>query len=410
MAKEIIIAIELGSSKITGIAGKKNQDGSISVLNVVKEDASQCIRKGTVYNIEKTSQCITNITAKLKNALKSEIARVYVGVGGQSIRSIKNVIVKDFATDTTITQDMVNELMDTNRNMNYPDQEILDAAVQEYKVGAQYQMEPVGINTTRLEGNFLNILYRRAFYRNLNQCFDSAGIQIADIILAPVALADAILTENEKRIGCLLVDLGADTTTVAVYHKNVLRHLAVIPLGCNNITKDIAALQMIEESEAETLKIANAQAFTDDKDINDSEDIEVKHGRPIPVRTFIEIVESRIQEIIKNVWNQVPDEYTNKLIGGIILTGGGANMKNIETAFKNITEIDKIRVARFVTHKIMSKDQEINSHNCMMNTILALLIKGDHNCVGEDLNSDLFNSGRQARGQQADNERVAREK
>ena len=161
---EFIVAIELGSSKITGIAGKKNLDGSISVLAVVKEDSTSCIRKGVVYNIDKTVQALTNIISKLETALKTKISHVYVGVGGQSIRSIKNVILKDLLTETVVSQEMVNELMDANRSMTYTDQEILDAVTQEYKVDAQYQIDPVGIQCTRLEGNFLNILWRKTFY------------------------------------------------------------------------------------------------------------------------------------------------------------------------------------------------------------------------------------------------------
>ena len=238
--KEFIVAIELGSSKITGIAGRKNLDGSISVLAVVKEDATQCIRKGVVYNIDKTAQCLTNIISKLKNQLKSEIAHVYVGIGGQSIRSIRNVVNRDLPADTIITNNMINQLMDDNRNMDYPEQEILDAVTQEYNVDNQYQLDPVGIKASRLEGNFLNIICRETFYNNINVCFDKAGIAIAELFLAPLALAESVLTEAERRGGCLLVDLGADTTTVTVFHKNVLRHLAVIPLGGNNITRDIA--------------------------------------------------------------------------------------------------------------------------------------------------------------------------
>ena len=126
---EFIVAIELGSSKITGIAGKKNLDGSIDVTAVVKENASECIRKGIVYNIDKTAQCLTSIITKLRKQLKYEIAQVFVGVGGQSIRSVRNVIIKDLPTDTIITSDMINELMDANRNMTYNDQEILDLSL-----------------------------------------------------------------------------------------------------------------------------------------------------------------------------------------------------------------------------------------------------------------------------------------
>ena len=373
-AKEFIVAIELGSSKMTGIAGKKNLDGSISVLAVVTEESGSFIRKGVVYNIDKTAQCISNIVKKLTTTLKTEIVHVYVGVGGQSIRSVKNNIVKNLPEDTIVTQEMVNELMDGNRNMSYQDQEILDAATQEYKVDNQYQMDPVGIQCSRLEGNFLNILWRKMFYRNLNKCFDLS-----------------VLTDAEKRSGCVLVDLGADTTTVSVYFKNVLRHLAVIPLGGNNITKDIASLQM-EESHAEEMKLKYASAFTDNSDIDSSLNLSIDSDRSIESRKFVEIVEGRMQEIVENVWYQVPSEYADRLLGGIILTGGGSNMRNIETAFRNHTHLEKIRIAKFVTQAITAKDPLITAKDGRMNTVLGILAKGDMNCAGDEIdpNADLF--------------------
>lgn len=384
---EFIVAIELGSSKITGIAGKKNLDGSISVLAVVKEEGSQCIRKGVVYNIDKTAQCLTNIIGKLKKQLKREISHVYVGVGGQSIRSVRNVIIKDLPAETIITTDMINELMDANRNMTYPEQEILDAATQEYKVDNQYQLDPVGIKAARLEGNFLNILWRRSFYDNINNCFDKAGIAIAEMYLAPLAMADSVLNESEKRGGCVLVDLGADTTTVSVYHKNILRHLAVIPLGSSNITKDIASLQL-EERDAEKMKLRYASAYTDNADIDNTLNYPIDEERSVESRRFIEIVEARLEEIIENVWYQVPTEFVDKLLGGLILTGGGSNMKNIERAFRNHTHIDKIRVAKFVTQSITSSNADITAHNGMMNTVLGLLAKGNMNCCGPEIRPD----------------------
>ena len=395
MPKEFIVAIELGSSKMTGIAGKKNLDGSIQVLACVKEDSSSCIRKGVVYNIDKTAQCLTSIISRLEKQLKTGITQVYVGVGGQSIRSIRNLISKDLPAGTQVTQDMVIELMDSNRNMKYPDQEILDAAVQEYKVDSQYQLDPVGIQCSRIEGNFLNILQRKAFYKNLNKCFETAEINVAEMYLAPLALADSVLTEAERRSGCALVDLGADTTTVSVYSKNVLRHLAVIPLGANNITKDIASLQM-EESDAEKMKLKYASAFTDNNDIDNNMKYSIDQDRQVEVRKFIEIVEGRLEEIIANVWCQIPEEYCDKLLGGVILTGGGSNLKDIEKAFQNYTHIDKIRVAKFVTQTITSSIADINAHDGMMNTVLGLLAKGDINCAGSDLdyNNDLFASQR----------------
>lgn len=384
---EFIVAIELGSSKIIGIAGKKNLDGSISVNAVVKENASQCIRKGVVYNIDKTGQCLTNIITKLKKQLKHEISHVYVGVGGQSIRSVKNVIVKELPGETIITSDMINELMDANRNMTYQEQEILDAATQEYKVDNQYSIDPVGIKANHLEGNFLNILWRKSFYDNLNNCFEKAGIAIAEMYLAPLALADSVLTEAEKRGGCVLVDLGADTTTISVYYKNILRHLAVLPLGSANITKDIASLQL-EEKDAEAMKLKYASAFTDNNEIDNNLSYPLDADRTIESRKFIEIVEARVEEIIENVIYQIPPEFIDKLLGGFILTGGGSNLRNIERAFRNHTHVNKIRIAQFVSHTITSGDADINAKNGTMNTILGLLAKGDMNCAGAEINPD----------------------
>ena len=395
-AKEFIVAIELGSSKMTGIAGQKNLDGSINVLAVIKEPSSSFIRKGVVYNIDKTAQCLSSIVKKLENQLKTEITQVYVGVGGQSIRGVKNVVSKDLPTETIITQDMVIELMDANRNMTYQDQEILDAAVQEYKVGSQFQLDPVGIQANRLEGHFLNILERKSFYRNLNKCFETANINVAEMYLAPLALADSVLTETEKRSGCALVDIGADTTTVSVYSKNILRHLAVIPLGSNNITKDIATLQM-EDSDAERMKLKYGSAYTDNNDIDNDLKYSIDTERQIESRKFIEIVEGRMEEIIENVWYQIPSEYYDKLLGGIILTGGGSNMKNIEKAFINHTHVDKIRIAKSITHTINTTNEEIKAKNGMLNTVLGLLVKGDINCAGSAINpnGDLFSSQKQ---------------
>ena len=388
---EFIVAIELGSSKMTGIAGKKNLDGSISVLAVVKEDSTACISKGVVYNVDKTVQALTNIVKKLETNLKSKIVQVYVGVGGKSIKSIKNINIKELSEDGIVSQDMINELMDANRSMQYPEQEILDAITQEYKVDNQYELDPVGIQCRRLEGNFLNILWKKNFYRNINKCFNNAGIAIAEMYLSPLALADSVITDAERRSGCILVDLGAETTTVCVYYKNILRHLVVIPLGSNNITKDIASLQ-IDEQEAEDMKLKFASAYTHVDDIEKEETLPINDGRTVEKSKFTNIVEARVQEIIENTWCQVPSEYTDKLLGGIILTGGGANLNNIETAFRNHTHIDKIRIAKTTSQTINSNNSTINAKDGTMCTVLGLLAKGDMNCAGDQITGNLFES------------------
>lgn len=407
-AKEFIVAIEIGSSKVTGIAGRKNNDGSISVLAVAKEESSSFIKKGTIYNLDKTATCIENIINRLQQQLKTDIQRVYVGVGGQSIRSVKSTITRHLQPDTKITQDMVFEVMEANRTVVYPDQQIIDVADQEYRVDNQYQIDPVGIQCSLFEGNYLNILQRKTFYDKLNQCFDAAHINVVDLFLSPLALADSVLYESEKRSGCVLVDIGADTTTVLVYSKNILRHIAVIPLGSSLITKDIASMKMMDESIAEELKQSYGSAYTNLEDIDPT--LKYYHGTDIEVESskFIEVVEARMEEIIANVWNQVPQEYNDKLIGGVIITGGGSNMKNIDRAFTEHTPVDKVRIANFVTGVITSKNDEINSHNGRMNTVLGMLAKGKENCAGKEIDpNDMFASEGSAKGGGA--ERKARD-
>lgn len=391
--KEFIVAIELGSSKVTGIAGKKNLDGSISVLAVCQEESSSFIRNGVVYKMDKTAQCISSIVSRLQTQLKTVITRVYVGVGGQSIHSERNIIVRDLPHTEMITHEMVDEIQETNRQMNYPGQFILDSITQEYKVDTLQQTDPVGIQCRHLESNFLNILSREQFYNNLNECFRIAGVQIAEMFLSPIALADSILSDTEKRSGCVLVDLGADTTTVAVYHKNILRHLVVIPLGGNNITRDIAS-QHIDENVAEDMKKRHGSAYSEFIDTNDAVQYNAGDDKTISNILFNDIVESRMREIIENVQNQIPKSYRDNLLGGIILTGGGCNMRDIEKAFTTYTDIQKVRVAKFVLQSINSHIEEVASHNAMLNTAIAILAKGDMSCSGDAYNPNdvLFNT------------------
>lgn len=397
MAKEFIVAIEIGSSKITGIAGRKNMDGSITILALAQESSSSFIRKGVVYNIDRTAQCLTNTIKKLEAQLKTRINMVYVGVGGQSLRSVRNIIIKDFTESTKVTAAMVDSMTDMNRDTKYPDQEIIDVALQEYKIDSQYQIDPVGIQCNRLEANFLNILSRYSVYSNLNKCFETANIVVEEMYDAPLALADSVLTEVEKRSGCALIDIGYDTTTVSVYYKNILRHLAVIPLGSNNITKDITSLKM-EENDAEKMKLKYGSAYTEDADIDDTLKLPIDTERDVESREFLGIVEARVDEIIQNVWNQIIQSgKSDYLLGGLIITGGGSNMKNLETAFTKHTHIEKIRIASFVNTTVNSSAPEVKAKDGRLNAVLGLLMKGDRNCAGEDINSDadLFESKQQ---------------
>lgn len=383
-AKDFYVAIELGSSKITGIAGQKKMDGSITVLAIATEEAASCIRKGVVYNIDKTNQSIRNIIQKLQNHLQTEIAIVHVGIGGQGIRGLVNVITRDLDEATVINDEIIDVMTDTNRATRYANSTILEAEPQEYKVDSQFQIDPVGIECNRIEGHFLNIVWREAFYRNLNKCFEQQGMPQFYPCLAPKALADNVLTDTERRTGCVLVDLGAGTTTVSVYYKNILRHMVVIPIGGNNVTKDIASFH-IDEIEAEKMKLKYGSAFTSNSDFDPDMKLSIDTQRSIPQREFISMVEARVEEIIKNALAQIPSEYIDKLVGGIIITGGGSNMKNMELAFRKYSTIDKVRIAKTINSSVNTAKGVSMENDGTLCTVLSLLAESDQKSDGRPL-------------------------
>ena len=353
-ATDFIVAIELGSSKITGIAGKKHPDGSIQVLALASEPSSDFIRKGVIYNLDKTAQSLTSIIKKLESTLKASIGKVYVGIGGQSLRTIRNTEVRHLEEETKISQELIDSLMDSNREVPIIDQDILEVAPQEYKVGINLLADPVGVPSDHIEGRFLNIIARSSVKQNIDKCFHQAGIEIADYVISPLALANAVLTNSERRSGCMLIDFGADTTTVSVYKNNILRHLAVIPLGGSNITKDICS-QQIEEEDAEELKLKYGNAYIDpSKDEEETPNYAIDGKCSIEAHLLEDIVEARVNEILANVWNQIVlSGYDDKLLAGAIVTGGAANLKNMEEAFSKRTKLEKVRSNALPTAKAL---------------------------------------------------------
>ncbi|KAA6313426.1 Cell division protein FtsA, partial [termite gut metagenome] len=332
---EFIAAIELGSSKIIGIAGKKNSDESMQILAYAKENIPASIRKGTVYNINKTAQGLTAIINKLEGQLQHSIAKVYVGISGQSLHTVKNSVHRDLRNETVISEDLIHEIIDENYTMKYVDADILEAIPQEYKIGNDFQVDPVGVSCNCIEGHFLNIITRSSVKKNLELSFELAKIDIADIFITPLVIAAMILTESEKRSGCALVDFGAETTTITIYKNKILCFLTVLPLGSSNITRDITSLQ-VEENEAEQMKITYGNAIFEEYE-NEEEPVYVTENKPRSIK-FSElnnVVEARTEEIIANVWNQIQySDYGDKLISGIVITGGGANLKNLDEALR----------------------------------------------------------------------------
>ena len=377
---DFIAAIELGSSKIAGIAGKKNSDGSIQVLAYAREDSSSFIRKGVIYNLDKTAQSLTSIINKLEGALNNSIAKIYVGIGGQSLRTVRNVVSRDLEEETIISQELVDSICDENLEIPLIDMDILDVAPQEYKIGNNLQADPVGVAGSHIEGRFLNIVARASLKKNLERCFEQAKIEIADLLISPLVTADAVLTESERRSGCALIDFGADTSTISIYKNNILRFLTVLPLGGNSITHDLVSLQM-EEEEAERLKIRYGNAFYEEEEGEEPATCQLEDGnRTLELGKLNNIIEARTEEIIANVWNQIQlSGYDDKLLAGLIITGGAANLKDLDEVLRKRSKIEKVRNARFVRNTIHA-DEDVVKKDGTQNTLFGLLIAGNENC------------------------------
>lgn len=415
---EFIAAIELSSSKISGIAGRRNSDGSIQVLAYATEEASSFVRKGAVYNIGKAAQALTTIINRLEDQLKSPIAKVYAGIGGQSLRTVKNVVSRTPEAEV-ISQELIDTLCDENLACPIVDMDILDVAPQEYKIDNNLYADPVGVTGKFITGQFLNIMARSSLKKNLELSFEQAKIEFADLLTAPTALTQAVLTENELRSGCALIDLGADTTTVMVYKNNILRYLSVIPLGGSNITRDITTLKM-EDEEAEKLKLSYGDAlYKEDEETETPAACTTEDGRSILLTELNEIVAARTEEILANVWNQLQlSGYEDKLLAGIVLTGGTSNLRNIEGAMLKVCKVSKIRIASSVQETIRGYNEQIKK-NGTQNTLLALLIAGKDNCClqeephpvqsGPVKPTDMFKDDETLKAQEEENRRKREE-
>ena len=382
---KFIVAIELGSSKVTGIAGRKQPDGVTQILAFAQEPSTTFIRKGRINNVNKMTQCILNMKEKLEQQLQKSVSRVYVGIGGMGMHTVANTVVKHFDSKVEITQEMVDAMCDENRNTASPDRDILESVPQEYRLGTQVQTDPVGILSDGIEGHFLNIVANQSVREEIRNCFRTAGVASADLPITVQALADAMLTEPEKRSGCVFVDMGAETTSVAVYKNNLLRHLAVIPLGGANVNRDIMSLQ-IEDDEAEELKLKYASAIADNSG-EKRKPIVLRDGRHIDFDEFSGLVEARMEEIILNIKNQIALSKYDKgqLIGGLVITGGASHLKDIDKAFVRDTQFEKIRFVRNI--RIPLRAGEFGEFNADgdCNSAIALLDKGEMNCCGGSL-------------------------
>lgn len=408
---DFMVAIELGSSRITGVAGVKNGDGhTLRILAFASEDASSAIRKGVILNIDKTALAVSKVVSKLESILDADIAKVYVGIGGQSMRTVRISESRNLGEETRITEDILQELARANRNTFMGELEILEVVPQEYKVGSSLHADPVGVMGNHIEGHFLNVVARSSVRSKIESCFCQAGVKIAGLLVAPICAAQLILTEAERRSGCLLLDFGADTTTVQIWKDHILRHLVVIPLGGNSINRDICSLRIGEES-AEEFKQKYATCYTETlvkeeekgkrkeekRTMRSDETYTLAGGEKIPARLLDEIVEGRMEEILANVRHQLElSGYADSLLGGVVVTGGGSNMTGLGEALQEKLGTEKFRVASYVSLNVESTVAEVLARDGRSGTLLGLLAAARENCREVKPQTTLFDADSQS--------------
>ncbi len=392
-----IIAIELGSSKVIGVAGVKRLDGKIEVKAHVQQDATTFMRKGIINNADLATTCIKGIKAKLEEELQKKITQVYVSYSGQGIHTVHNEVSRHFGEeDHKILKEDIDNLDDENTNITYDGQSILDVVPQEYTVGTQKLLDAVGVMGNNIEGRYLNIIAKSKLRTFIENCFQNVGgVGVVEYRLTPLVMADQLLNEAQKNSGCLLVDIGADTTTVSIYKSKLLRFLSVIPLGSENITKDIMSLQM-EHDEAEELKVSKFgepyASFSEEEGEavvkTTSDGIEIKR------KTLSAVIDARLTEILINVKQQINEsKYArDSLIAGAFLTGGGANMANITNVFKEVVGIDKVTIRKNSQSANYILPPGIKNSETRYIAALGLITNANQNCTAdfEAVKTDIF--------------------
>lgn len=382
-----IIAIELGSSKVVGVAGVKRLDGKIDIKAHAQQDASSFIRKGIIYNEDKAGTCIKNIIGKLKEKITKEITQVYVCYSGQGVHSVHNEVSRTFEDGHKIVKEDIDSIYGENISHSYEDHLILDAIPQEFSVGTQKLYDAVGVLSNTIVGRYLNIIARSQLLTNIENCFkNQVKVKVADYKLTPLVVADQLLNDAQKNSGCVLVDIGADTTTVSIYKSKLLRFLSVIPLGSENITKDIMSLQL-EHSEAEELKTSKFgepyASFTEEE--GESVIKTTADGIEIKRKTLSSVIDARLTEILVNVKQQINEsKYAREsLIAGAFLTGGGANMPNIANVFKEVVGIDKVTVRKNSQSADYILPPGIKNTEARYVAVLGLVANANQNCTEE---------------------------
>lgn len=363
------VGLDIGTTKIVAIIGRKNEYGKIEVVGL-GSSKSLGVHRGVVNNITQTIQSIQQAVSEAEADAGAKIEKVVVGIAGQHIRSLQH---SDYITranaEEVIDQDDLDKLnAQVYKLVMLPGEEIIHVLPQEYKVDGQAEIrEPIGMYGGRLEANFHVVVGQVSSIKNIGRCVKSAGIDLANITLEPVASADAVLSQEEKEAGVAMIDIGGGTTDLAIYKDGIIRHTAVIPFGGNVITEDIKEGCSIIEKQAELLKIKFGSAWPGENKDNEIVSIPGLRGREpkeITLKNLSRIIHARVVEIVEQVYMEIKnyghEDQKKKLIAGIVLTGGGSQLKHLKQLVEYITGMDT-RIGYPNEHLAGDSNEEVTS-------------------------------------------------
>jgi cell division protein FtsA len=376
---EIIVGLDIGTTKIAAIVGRRNEHNKLEILGYGKTE-SIGVKRGLVSNIENTVNSIKIAVEQAEQKSGVDIKYVNVGIAGQHIKSLQHhgsIIRKN--VDEEISQSDIDLLTSNMFNLNMaPGEEIIDVIAQEYIIDAEQGIrQPVGMLGNSLEANFHIIIGQTAAAKNIYKCVRKAGLEVVDLILEPIASGEAVLGDEEKEAGVALVDIGGGTTDIAIFQDGIIRHTAVIPFGGEIVTDDVKEGCTIIKKHAEELKVKFGSALASENRDEEVVAIPGLRGRPpkeITLRNLASIIQARMEEIIEHVHYEIKNSgYEKKLIGGIVLTGGGALLKHLVQLTEFTTGMDT-RIGYPNEHLASDVPDEMASP--MFSTGIGLVIEG----------------------------------
>ena len=378
-APEIVVGLDIGTTKIACLVGRRTEHGKIEILGMGKSE-SVGVTRGVVSNIEKTVQTIRSAVEEAEVKSGVDINVVNVGIAGQHIKSLQHrgMITRDSIEDE-INRDDVDQLIeDMYKLVMMPGEDIIHVLPQDYIVDREPGIkDPIGMSGIQLEGNFHIITGQIAAAKNIYKCINKAGLEVADLILEPLASSSSVLSEEEKEAGVVLVDIGGGTTDIAIFQDGIIRHTAVIPFGGNIITEDIKEGCTIMHRQAELLKVKFGAALSSTKQENEIVCIPGLRGRDpkeISVKNLSSIINARMSEIIEHVYYEIKNSgFEKKLIGGIVVTGGGSQLKHITQLFEYVTGMDA-RIGYPNEH--LSSNTNLSVTSPLFATGVGLVIQG----------------------------------